>query len=382
MRSSIPPLAGHTVAVTADRRAEEQVALLQRRGAEVLVGASVRTLPLVDDEPLWAAIDAIIAEPPEFTVLLTGIGTRAMLGAAEGMGRDAELVDALRESKVIARGPKAGGAATTAGLDVWWQTPGERSIEIFDRLEPEAARGARIAVQRDGQAMPVLADGLAELGADAFDVPVYRWELPDDLRPALRVVNAIVDGDVDAVTFTSSPAVCHLVAIAADAGLGGALLGALADRVVPACVGPVCNETAKDVGIGSAVVPQRARLGAMVQALAVRFTGGGRSIETAVGTVSIQGRAAFVDGEPATLGARELAVLEMLLDARGAVVPKVRLLRDVWGPTFDDEHAVEVTVGRLRRGLGTASDAVETVPRRGYRLAGSRRRPASGGGAP
>jgi uroporphyrinogen-III synthase len=50
------------------------------------------------------------------------------------------------------------------------------------------------------------------------------------------------------------------------------------------------------------------------------------------------------------------------------VVTKPELLRDVWRAADADEHAVEVTVSRLRRRLGPAGRAVRTVPRRGYRL--------------
>ena len=369
MRPSIPPLAGYNVAVTADRRAEEQVALLARRGATVLEGPTVRTLPLVDDQALWSAIESVIGDPPDVVVLLTGIGTRAMVGAAEGMGLDGELLSTLARALVIARGPKAAGAAATAGIDVGWQTPGERSVEIIDRLSAQARRGARIAVQRDGNHRALLAETLRALGADVVDIPVYRWELPDDTRPAQRVIDAVLAGDVDAVTFTSSPAVQHLLDIAAASDRRAELLDAFAAGVVPVCVGPVCFETAQRAGIERGIVPRRARLGSMVQALVAHYADVARVVRVRSSEVAIQGRAVFVDGEPTGLSARERGLLEVLADAGGAVVPKARLLRDVWGPSFDDEHAVEVAVARLRRGLGDIGDAVETVPRRGYRLA-------------
>jgi uroporphyrinogen-III synthase len=369
VRSSIPPLAGYNVAVTADRRAEEQVALLTRRGATVIEGPTVRTLPLVDDQALWSAIDAVISDPPDVVVLLTGIGTRAMVGAAEGMGVDGELLATLARALVIARGPKAAGAAATAGIDVGWQTPGERSVEIVERLSAQARRGARIAVQRDGNSRALLAETLQSLGADVVDIPVYRWELPDDTRGAQRLIDAVLAGDVDAITFTSSPAVKHLLDIAQSDGHRDALLAAFAAGIVPVCVGPVCVETAERAGIGQAVVPNRARLGSMVQALVVHYAGRARVLRLRSSEVAIQGRAVFVDGQLTGLSARERGLLEVLADAGGAVVPKGRLLRDVWGPSFDDEHAVEVAVARLRRGLGSAGNAVETVPRRGYRLA-------------
>lgn len=368
MQTGVPPLAGHRVAVTADRRAEEQVALLERRGASTVLAPTVRTVPIIDGDQLSSAIDRLIAEPPEVVVLLTGIGTRGLFAVAEGLGRDDELLAALARATVITRGPKAAGAATTAGLRVAWHAASERTSEILEHLRPDATRGARIAVQRDGQHSPDLAEELARLGADACDVPVYRWELPEDTRPAERLVEQVVDGDVDVVTFTSSPAVRHLFAIAEQQGGRAALVAALQRDVTVACVGPVCAETAAELGIPAPVVPRRARLGAMVQALAVHVGGRRRTIPTRLGEIELQGRSVFVRGAATPVGVRERAVLDLLAGAAGAVVPKQRLLREVWGPDFDDEHAVEVAIGRLRRALGPIAAAVETVPRRGYRL--------------
>ena len=67
---------------------------------------------------------------------------------------------------------------------------------------------------------------------------------------------------------------------------------------------------------------------------------------------------------------RERSVLEVLSERQGVVVSKQALLQRVWNDD-SDEHAVEVTVGRLRRRLGPAGSSIETVMRRGYRLAAS-----------
>ena len=366
---SIAPLAGYTVAVTADRRSEEQVELLRRRGADVVTGATVRTVPLADDTELRASIDAILTDPPEITVLLTGLGVRSLLGAAESMGHGDELLDAINSSRVYTRGPKATGAAVTAGIEVAWRTPGERSTEILAELTEDARRGARIAIQRDGGARPHLAHALNVLGADAVDMPVYSWSMPEDLVPAQRLVESVCSGSVDAVTFTSSPSVRNLLALADKAGCRDDLLAQLASKVLAVCVGPVCAETAKEVGIEGALTPKRARLGTMVQALAAELSGRARNLVLRGVDVTLQGGLAVVSGEEVRLTDRERAVLHVLADAGGAVVAKRSLLRGVWGDASADEHTVEVTVSRLRRRLGVAGDAVQTVPRRGYRLA-------------
>jgi len=158
------------------------------------------------------------------------------------------------------------------------------------------------------------------------------------------------------------------VALADEVGSRHHLLDALDGPVLAVCVGPVCAETAQSVGIERAVTPHRARLGTMVMALAAELGSRARELVLHGSQVTLQGALALVGESEVRLTDRERAVLHVLADARGAVVPKRALLRSVWGDAAD-EHTVEVTVGRLRRRLGTAGDAVQTVPRRGYRLA-------------
>src|SRR5262245_17269509 len=108
------PLAGYTVGVTADRRGEEQVQLLERRGAKVLHGPTIRTLRLSEEEALRDATESVIGDPPDLVVLITGLGTRGWFDAAESLGLGEALHAALLPAAVYARGPKAAGAAMTA----------------------------------------------------------------------------------------------------------------------------------------------------------------------------------------------------------------------------------------------------------------------------
>jgi uroporphyrinogen-III synthase len=300
-------------------------------------------------------------------VFLTALGVRSLVMAAEGLGLDDALLDVLAETRILVRGPKALGAATSLGLDVEWWASTERSIEVAERLLPDAA-GARIAVVRDGADHGWLAASLADAGADAVDVPVYRWERPVDPLAAVKLVGSLCAGAVDVVTFTSSPAIRNLLAIAEEQGSGDHLRAAFGGRTLAACVGPVCAETLESLGIQPLVLPRRARLGALVQAVAATMGGRSRSLRMAGHDVVLQGGTVLVGGEEVRLPDRERGLLHALTDAGGAVVPKRTLLRTVWCDEHADEHAVEVTVARLRRRLGPAGDALVTIPRRGYRL--------------
>jgi uroporphyrinogen-III synthase len=363
-------MSGFVVGVTADRRADEQMAMLRRRGADVLHGQVIRTHPVGVDGPMAEALRALVAHPPELTVLSTGIGVRGVVEAAEYLGMAEALVDALGRSRVYARGPKAHGAAVTAGIPVHWQTPSGVSREILDELaRAGGVQGRRVAVQLDGAEAQPLAAALRERGANVVAVPVYRWSLPDDTGPALRLAQAIADRRVDAVTFTARPQVECLSEIAAGAGLLDGVRAGFHRGVVAACVGPVCGDAAVEAGFGDPVTPERPRLGSMLARLADVLSR--RAVRFALGGVPVllRGRLLEIGGTRVQLSERERDVLAALARRPGAVLSKSELLAVAWPDGDADEHAVEVAVGRLRRRLGPHGHLLETVFRRGYRLA-------------
>lgn len=363
-------LSGYVVGVTADRRADEQVAMLERRGAGVLRGQVIRTHPYAVDGPLAAALQGLARRPPDITVLSTGIGVRGIVEAAECLGLAEPLVAALAGSRVYARGPKAHGAAVTAGVPVHWQSETGLSQDILAELAASgSARGQRVAVQLDGAESQPLARALEGLGAEVVAIPVYRWSLPDDTGPALRLVQAVAERRVDAVTFTARPQVECLCEIAEGAGLLGRLREGFARSVIAVCVGPVCAAAAVDAGFGDPVVPARSRLGSMVARLAEALSE--RSLAFVLGgeAVLLRGRVFEAAGARVELSERERDLLAALADRPGRVLSKSQLLAAAWPRERADEHAVEVAVARLRRRLGPRAHLLETVFRRGYRLA-------------
>ncbi len=363
------PLRGYVIGVTADRRADEQMQLLEQRGAACLHGPMIKTHPLGPAETLRRATSELIERPPDIVLLTTGIGVRGWLEAAEALGLAGALLCALEGAAVYCRGPKAAGAALTGGLAVTWSSPEATSAALVARLEAEGVAGARVAVQLDGALGADLSRAIADLGAEPVEVPVYRWSLPEDVTPAARLIRAVVDGRVDAVTFTARPALDNMVEIAEELGLGDRLLTALGSDVAAFCVGPVCSAHARSLGIAVVEEPARARLGALVQHLTSWFAAREQTLELAGLPVRLQGRMVAVgDQVPVQLTERERRVLAVLAERPGVVHSKRTLLRSIWGPDEVDEHVVEVTVGRLRRRLGPASMGIETVVRRGYRL--------------
>lgn len=264
-------LAGLTIGITAQRRADEQVRMFEARGATTLVGASLSLSPAGDDPALRDVTEQLIADPPDYLLASTGYGMRAWLAAADGWGRRQALLEALGRARVANRGAKAASADTAAGLDEWWRAPGERFDELVDRLLVESLAGTRVAISLHGSRLPQSVARLGAAGATVIEVDAYRASLPDDPAPAHALIEAACSSALAAVTFTTAPSVHNLFALAETTGHGDALREACNRSVVVACVGPVCAEGAREEGVADPLVPARSRLVPLVDALTARL---------------------------------------------------------------------------------------------------------------
>ncbi len=261
------PLQGMRIGITAERRAEQQADLLRTRGADILHGPTVRVFSVADDEALLATTADVAAHPPEYLLASTGFGMRSWLGAAEAWGMANALVAALGRARVANRGAKAASANGAVGLTEWWRAPHERFDELLERVLAEPLAGCRVVLQLHGVADPVAVARLAGAGAEVVEVDAYRLSLPSDPAPARALIEAACSGELAAVTFVIAPAVHNLFVLAREVALEAELRRALNGPVVAACVGPVCAEGALDEGVLDPVVPARARLVPMIQAL-------------------------------------------------------------------------------------------------------------------
>ncbi len=365
--AELSPLTGFTVAVTAARRSEEICGLLTRRGATVIHAPALRIAPLADDTDLHKATAELIAAPPDTVVATTGIGFRGWMEAADGWGEGERLRAALGQATMLARGPKACGAIRAAGLREQWSPASESSAEVLRLLLSQGPlHGRRIAVQLHGEPLHDFTDALRDAGAAVVQVAVYRWMPPADLAPLDRLIDAITAGTVDAVAFTSALAATGLLRQAAERGRAEQLTGALRGRAAAACVGPVTAGPLLARGI-PATWPERYRVGALIKHI-TEALGSRAPVLTAAGhRLEVRGSAVVVDGCLRPIPPGPMAVLHALARRPGRVIARADLLTELPGGGAD-EHAVEAAVARLRSSLH-APDIVQTVVKRGYRLA-------------
>lgn len=341
--------------------------MLERRGARVVYAPALQIVPLADDRELLQATRRCLSGPVAVAVATTGIGFRGWMEAADGWGLGDRLRDHLGAGVLLARGPKARGAIRAAGLVDTWSPASESSSEVLDHLLEQGVAGRRIVVQLHGEPLPDLVEALSAAGADVLAVPVYRWVPPEDGEALNRLIDAVVSRSLDAVAFTSAPAVASLLAVAADRGVQQAVLDAFDHDVVAACVGPVTGGLLERRGVRT-VQPDRGRLGALVRQIESdlpRLLS--RRIIVAGHCLEVRGHVGVVDGKPVSLSPAPMAMLAALSRRPGQVRSRAELCELLPGGS-NDEHAVEMAIARLRAALGDPK-MVQTIVKRGYRLA-------------
>ncbi len=90
--------------------------------------------------------------------------------------------------------------------------------------------------------------------------------------------------------------------------------------------------------------------------------------------IDLARREVSLQGEAVTLTRKEYALLALLVQHAGRVVTQPQLLREVWGPTHqEDTHYLRILVGKLRHKLGDDASSpryIATEPGVGLRFIG------------
>lgn len=93
--------------------------------------------------------------------------------------------------------------------------------------------------------------------------------------------------------------------------------------------------------------------------------------EYSIGSLTVypQKHKVKVNGEKVTLTLKEFQMLCLLLENRGIVLSRDRILNQIWGYSFDGEsRTVDVHIRTLRSKLGEAGDLIQTIRGIGYTI--------------
>lgn len=258
---------GKRVAVLESRFGEHLAALIEKQGGIAMRAPALAEEPDLDPDAIRELIDHWSENPVRLAIFQTGVGTRALFEAAAQLGLAEKLSALLAECAVAVRGPKP--TAVLRGRNVRIDLSAREpytTAEVLEAIRGLDLNGARVLVQRYGEANLELDGALAARGAQVIEVPTYRWALPQDTGPLVRLIGALENCEIDAAVFTSASQVRNLFAVADKQGRVEQVRRNL-NAVVVASIGPVCSHALEAAGVHVSLEASPPKLGPLVEKL-------------------------------------------------------------------------------------------------------------------
>lgn len=254
------------------RMADSTASLLQRHGATTISAPSMQEVPLEDHQDVFSFAEKLFAGDVDILICTTGVGTDMMIKTLKTRYALQKILQALSTVTVVARGPKPTKVLRKFEVPITVSVPEPNTWkEILEAMEQHEEtsdlKGKLVAIQEYGESNEELNSSLRDRGATVLQVPIYRWSLPDDLEPLKNGIQAIINGKVQIVLFTSKTQIDHALKAATRESLDEKFKEALNETWV-ASIGPVCTKGLKSHGIEVDFEPSRPKLGVFINEVA------------------------------------------------------------------------------------------------------------------
>ena len=259
---------GLRVGALESRMALEMERLITRHGGIPVVAPSMQEIPLSDHPRALAFGEILLSGEIDLVVFLTGVGCRTLLDILETQFPLDVLKDALAKTTLAVRGPKPAGVVKAFGLHPQILVPEPNTwrdvLHALDVSFPEGLTGKRVAVQEYGVSNPELLEGLMQRGAQVTPIPIYRWTLPDDLKPLQQLLQQILKDEIPVLLVTNAVQVDHLIKTLGDNSAIKQLQSVLPHMMV-ASIGPLASERLRHHGFPVDLEPSHPKMGILVK---------------------------------------------------------------------------------------------------------------------
>jgi uroporphyrinogen-III synthase len=252
----------------------EMARLIQRHNGHPLVVSALREIPipLQGNSAVFRFGVKLILNQLDILILMTGVGTKALLEILQTRYPLAEIIDALKKTIIVTRGPKPLAILKTLGVEANITVPEPNTwhdvIATLDYYRP--VQGLKIAIQEYGVSKPDMIQDLQTRGADVFSVPVYRWALPEDTAPLHSAITEVVNGRIDAMVITNAAQVDHVMQLA-EQDQKTELFRESCKKIVVASIGPTASEGLKHYDLPVDFEPSHPKMGVLVKELSERI---------------------------------------------------------------------------------------------------------------
>ncbi|MGI9534528.1 MAG: uroporphyrinogen decarboxylase [Thermodesulfobacteriota bacterium] len=250
------------------RRSSEMENLIAYHGGIPRVAPSMMELPL-ESINISQFVKDLCNNDVDAIVLFTGVGTRMLTNHIKQEYNLEQYIDALKSTRIIARGPKPVAALKEIKLKPDLTIPEPNTWrDILTTIDQELdIKNKTVYVQEYGVTNKQFLMGLEDRGANVKTITIYKWGLPEDLTPLNAAIKSISEGAEDLVIFTSSQQIVNLFSVATKQGLKDNLYDAFS-KILVGSIGPTTTETLENYNITADYEPDSPKMGNFIKEIA------------------------------------------------------------------------------------------------------------------
>lgn len=253
-------LRGRRIVITRARAQGENFArAIKDLGGEVVEFPTIEILPA----PSYGRLDGAIQRLHAYHwIVFTSVnGVEHFWARVRKLGLDHRGFSGIR---IAAIGPKTAEAVAALGLKADLVPREYRAEAMLRELRPEDVRGMKILLPRAAKARDILPKTLREWGAEVDEIEAYRTVAANSHAPQLR--QELLASKIDMVTFTSSSTVSYFAELFPQDAVASLLA-----KTAVACIGPITEKTAREMGIRVDVVAQEYTIPGLTRAIVEYF---------------------------------------------------------------------------------------------------------------
>jgi len=282
-------LRGLTIAITGSRRASELAKIVENLGGKPYIAPTIGIEANLDkpNEAIMEFINKLVKQEADYVIFMTGPGVFSLIELARSIGMEAALLASLRKVTIVARSAKPQMILRRFGIKVDL-IPQENTLKgILDLLKDKDITGKTIAILWHGEEESTkIKEELYKAGiSNIIEASSYRYSfetqkdgasilrsmgfqfLAPDENNVVKLIEDVISGNIDVITFTSPPSVRDLFKIANIHHMSKSLKDSLNENVIVAAVGPSTREALEENGCYVDVMPQIFKMGPMVKSV-------------------------------------------------------------------------------------------------------------------
>jgi uroporphyrinogen-III synthase len=262
------PLKGRVIVVTRPReQAAETVKAIEALGGEAYSFPTIEITRSTDISIVKPFLEALANNNVDYVILMSVNGVHNLLDIIENLGVIDEFKKNLKNTVMMAVGPKTAQELEKNGIHVDLIPEKYTSDGIMQCLQQRHVKDKTIFIPRTSEAPPELTEQLRKMGNHVEEIYVYKSQLPCNRSLTEEFVKDLKNRRVHAILFTSALGVKNFFEILKQILSEKELKNLIKERTAIVAIGPTTAKSLIGFDIKVDVMPEKHTLDEALDAL-------------------------------------------------------------------------------------------------------------------